>query len=95
MAKKEKIKEQMSEKNNKMLYNSLSDKLLLTFCYVLVAVFSIICILPLWIALVASFTNEGELMRNGYTLFPSKIDFTAYKMVFTGTSSILNGYGVL
>ena len=70
------------------------DRVLVLLCYILVGAFALICLLPLWISLMASMTNEGALMREGYGLWPSQFDFTAYRMIFTGTSSVLRAYGV-
>ena len=73
---------------------SAGDRGVLIFSYLLVGVFAVICIIPLWIALVASVSPESIVVREGYKLWPTQIDFTAYRMIFTGTSSVLRAYGV-
>lgn len=73
---------------------STTDRILLACFYITIGVFAIVCVLPLWIALVASFTSETELVRNGYSLWFSDIDLTAYKLIFTGTDTIYRAYGV-
>jgi len=62
--------------------------------YVSIGLFSILCVLPMWIALMASFTNELELIRSGYGLWIRSFDLTAYKLIFTGTGSVYRAYGV-
>ncbi len=62
--------------------------------YVSIGLFSILCVLPMWIALMASFTNELELIRSGYGLWVRSFDLTAYKLIFTGTGSVYRAYGV-
>ena len=71
-----------------------SDRIFLAFCYVLVGLFALICLLPMWTSLMASLTNEGVLMREGYGLWVPQLDFSAYRMIFTGTTSVLRAYGV-
>lgn len=75
-----------------MKISSMGDKTLIIFCYIITGVFAILCMLPLWLALVASFTNENSLVRDGYGLFVKNFDLTAYKLIFQGTNSVLNAY---
>lgn len=68
------------------------DKVLVSFSYILTGGFAAVCLLPLWMALCASLTNESVLVREGYSLWVSKLDWTAYRMVLTGTDSVWNAY---
>lgn len=70
------------------------DRLVVTVAYVLTGVFAIICLIPLWMALCASFTNESTIIREGYSLWVSNLDLSSYKLIFTGTNTIFNAYGV-
>lgn len=75
-----------------LLRKSSGDKVLVGIAYFLTGLFALMCLLPLWMALCASLTNENVLVREGYSLWVPKLDFTAYRMVFTGTDSVLNAY---
>lgn len=75
-----------------LLRKSPGDKVLVAIAYFLTGLFALLCLLPLWMALCASLTNENVLVREGYSLWVSQLDFTAYRMVFTGTDSVLNAY---
>lgn len=77
-----------------MKQDTLGDKFLIVFFYIAIGVFSIACLLPLWVAAMASFSNETSLIREGYGLMIKNLDFTAYKLVFTGTATIYRAYGV-
>lgn len=57
-------------------------------------IFAILCVLPFWLVLSGSLTSEAEIMSSGFGLFPKKIDFTAYKILMTNMSRILNGYKI-
>ena len=74
--------------------NSTGDNLLLGFFYLATGLFAVLCLVPLWVALAASFTNEGSLLRDGYGFGITQFDLTSYRLIFTGTSSIFNAYGV-
>lgn len=77
-----------------MKKSTLGDKNLLIFFYVIIGLFALLCVFPLWIALVSSFSNENSLIRDGYGLFVKNFDITSYKLIFTGTNSVMNAYGV-
>ena len=42
----------------------------------------------------SSMTSEQSLIRDGYSFLPKELDFTAYKLLLGGSSSVLNGYAV-
>lgn len=75
-----------------LLRKSRGDKVLVAIAYFLTGLFALLCLMPLWMALCASLTNENVLVREGYSLWVAQLDFTAYRMVFTGTDSVLNAY---
>ncbi len=60
----------------------------------LLALFAVICILPFWLVLAGSLTGEEEIMTYGYSLFPRKVDVTAYRILLSDMGRILNGYKI-
>lgn len=72
--------------------DKISDRLVLIVAYVLTGSFAIICLIPLWMALSASFTDEMTLIKEGYSLWIKDFDFTSYKLIFTGTSTVYRAY---
>jgi putative aldouronate transport system permease protein len=77
-----------------MKYKSPGDKLLAVFFYIVSGVFALVCVMPLWVALVASFSNEIKLVHDGYSLWVNKFDLTAYRLIFTGSYTVVNAYGI-
>lgn len=55
---------------------------------------SIVCIAPLLLIIVISFTDEKELLVNGYSFFPEKYSLKAYDYVITAGDTIWRAYGV-
>jgi putative aldouronate transport system permease protein len=62
--------------------------------YVLVALFSLFCVLPFVIILSSSMTKEIDILENGYNIFPKHVDFNAYRYLFQRIDVILNGYKI-
>lgn len=58
------------------------------------SVLSIAFVLPLWLVISASLTDEGAIARNGYTLLPSKFSTFAYQYILSDPSQIFQAYGV-
>ncbi len=59
--------------------------------YVTVTLFGLFCLVPLWMIVSGSLTDESALGLNGYSLFPQPFSLRAYELLFTG-QSLLNGY---
>ncbi len=62
--------------------------------YIIVILFSVMCLYPFLLLVVGSFTAEGEIYRNGYSLFPNEYSLAAYQALLKKPGSILNAYGV-
>ena len=60
--------------------------------YVLIGIFALICVVPFYLIIVASFTDEGSLIRNGYPLFFTDFSVEAYKLSLKNPVSILIAY---
>jgi multiple sugar transport system permease protein/putative aldouronate transport system permease protein len=73
--------------------SSLSDKLLALFTYSFVTLFTILCIVPFWMVVAGSFTDEKSLRSEGFQLFPTDLSLYAYQFLFSG-SQVFQSYGV-
>ncbi len=61
--------------------------------YVLIGIFALICVIPFYLIIVASFTDETELIRNGYPLLIKEFSLQAYQLCLKNPVSILKAYG--
>ena len=50
---------------------------------------SLLCLFPLILLFISSITEEGVLIREGYTFIPKGIDFTAYKYLLNDANKFL------
>jgi len=78
----------MKKNNIKARYG---DRIFITCCYLLLIVFSIVCIFPFLLVISASFTDEYTLLWEGYKLIPSKFSTSAYKLLLK-TSQLADAY---
>lgn len=56
------------------------------------SVFALLCVIPFYLILVASFTPEDSLIRNGYPLIPVAFDFQSYALCIKNPVDILLAY---
>ena len=59
--------------------------------YILIGLFAVI---PFYLIIVASFTDEASLIRNGYPLIPTDFSVESYRLSLKNPTSILMAYGV-
>ena len=59
---------------------------------ILLGLFSVICLLPFVLMIVGSFTDNGEVIREGYSLFPKQWSTAAYDMLFSYPDNIIRAY---
>jgi putative aldouronate transport system permease protein len=55
---------------------------------------TIICLAPLLLIVIISFTNSDWVMKNGYSFFPQKLSLSAYGFILSSASMIFRAYGV-
>ncbi|GGG61159.1 carbohydrate ABC transporter permease [Paenibacillus radicis (ex Gao et al. 2016)] len=70
---------------------SFGEKAFLTFTYLIIVVFSAVCVIPFWIVLADSFASEASFLKNGYQLLPSEWSLDAYIYLLQG-SQLLTSY---
>ncbi len=59
--------------------------------FVILTVFALLFIYPIWTVIVAAFSEPLEYVKNPLALFPAKISFYNFKMLFT-SQTIWQGY---
>ncbi|MCK9858497.1 carbohydrate ABC transporter permease [Paenibacillus sp. ATY16] len=57
-------------------------------------VFTLFCLMPIWLLFSSSLTDDMELVRSGYAFFPDKISFSAYEYLWNTSSEIARAYGI-
>lgn len=60
--------------------------------YVMLALGSIVCVLPFIIILSGSFTDNATILKEGYSLLPRNFTWSAYQTIFKAPKDILQAY---
>ncbi len=60
--------------------------------HIVLLTLSLLCLLPLWLVVSASFTDDVALVRNGFTLLPSKFSTLAYAYILGSPGQLLRSY---
>lgn len=60
--------------------------------YAMLALGSIVCVLPFIIILSGSFTDNATILKEGYSIFPRNFTLSAYQTIFKAPKDILQAY---
>ena len=74
-------------------YNQIKTSTNVAFNIIL-ALLSLICIVPFIFVVIISFTDEASLAMNGYRFIPEKFSFYAYEYIISAGENIIKSYGV-
>nr|WP_261306583.1 carbohydrate ABC transporter permease [Paenibacillus andongensis] len=53
-----------------------------------------LCLLPFFLLLITSFTDEMTIVSEGYSFFPSKLSLAAYEFLWNDSANIFRAYGI-
>ena len=62
--------------------------------YTLIGLVALICLIPFLMVIIGSFTEEKEIISNGFSFFPKELSLEAYKTALKEPMAILRAYGV-
>lgn len=65
-----------------------------TCANIIMIIFTLCCLLPFILLIMASITDEATLTLHGYSFFPKVISFRAYEYLFQSANKIARAYGV-
>ncbi|MDR1537096.1 MAG: carbohydrate ABC transporter permease [Clostridiales bacterium] len=86
----------MSEVNAALKSTSIkidSDRIAFNIiAYIVLGSFALLCVLPFYIIIVASFTNEQTIMREGYSFFIRNFSTEGYKIILKNPATISRAY---
>jgi len=60
--------------------------------YLLHFVIAFLCLVPMFIVISTSFTDEAVIKRQGYNIIPRRFSVAAYQLVFKNNTQIVNSY---
>jgi putative aldouronate transport system permease protein len=68
--------------------------LLRIIAYVVVSLAAIACLMPFIMLIASSFSDESDLIKNGFSLFPRKFSLQAYIVAFEFPKRIISAYSI-
>jgi len=86
----------MMKKTNAGKYHHLkldwSDRTIRGFTYVFVGIFAIVCIIPFWLIVSSSFSDENAIRRTGFALWPPEISLRSYNLILQNPDLLIGSY---
>ncbi len=73
---------------------SSSTKLFYVICYVVIAIVTLVCLLPFIMLVSGSFSSEQAIRFQGYSLLPREFTTAAYALIFKTPMTVVRAYGV-
>ncbi len=74
--------------------NILSSRVFRMMAYLIITVFSLLCLFPFILIISGSFTANESIIRDGFHLIPKEFSLEGYQMVFTFPTQLIKAYGV-
>ena len=71
-----------------------SEKIAQTIIHLFFIALCLLVVLPFLLLFLSSITDESTLILNGYSFFPKKFSFDAYKYIFRSGASLVRALGV-
>ncbi|RTE11264.1 carbohydrate ABC transporter permease [Paenibacillus whitsoniae] len=72
----------------------LTNKGYQLFLNMIMLLFAICSVFPFLLLVSASFTDDMEMIRSGYSLIPETISFSAYEYLWNDATTIMRAYGI-
>jgi putative aldouronate transport system permease protein len=82
------------ENSSASIRSDLPSKLVSSFGYLFIGLFSLSCFIPFVLIVATSFTSEKSIVNNGFNLWPKEFSTFAYKIVFENPQLIIGSYVV-
>ena len=77
----------------KLRKNAISVKVN-TILLIMLGIFALICVLPVVLVVIVSFSSEQSIFENGYSFFPTEFSLAAYEYFLKLGDQIFRSYGI-
>lgn len=62
--------------------------------YIVMSIITVVCFIPFWLMLTGSFSNEADIIVNGFSIWPREYSLKAYETIFANGDKVLRAYEV-
>lgn len=87
-------KDKENNSNSDRSVKGKDQKVFNMIAYPLMGLLALVCFLPFWLIISASFADNSSIIKDGYHLFPEKWSLDAYRYIFAAPATLLNAYKV-
>ena len=60
--------------------------------YTLISLCALVCVLPFWIIIVGSLSDNNAILKQGYSLWPRDFTWEAYSTIFKASQDVVQAY---
>lgn len=71
---------------------SRDERAVNTLGYILIGLFALVCVIPFYLIIIASFTSDSSLIRDGYPLILKEFSVESYQLCLKNPTAILRSY---
>ncbi len=73
---------------------TLEERVSKCFFYIVVTLFSLLCLFPFVLMVTSSFMNEKEILTEGFKLIPNEWSISAYQFLFRSPQKLVDAYKI-
>jgi putative aldouronate transport system permease protein len=81
-------------KSKKRVRRSADERIFNIFAYPFIAFITALFLIPFWLIIAASVTDNSMIMQRGFALIPSRFSANAFRYIFAAPRAIGRAYGV-
>lgn len=70
------------------------EKRFQVLAHIILGIFAFLCLFPFLLMFMSSISDEGTIIRTGYSIFPKKFSLSAYKYIIREWAQIVRAYGI-
>lgn len=71
-----------------------NDRHFMRFTHIVLILAALACIVPFYMLIIGSFTDNGTIIREGYSFFPSQLSLDAYRYMGYMKNTFTKAYGI-
>jgi putative aldouronate transport system permease protein len=84
----------VTAQSSRLPSHKLQKRTLSLAIHIFMIAVALLMLLPFWLVIAASFTDNSSLVLEGYRIWPVKFSLAAYNYLFLSPQSMLQSYGV-
>lgn len=76
------------------MIQSKSDKVFMGVTHIVLILATLACLVPFYMLIIGSFSDNGTIIKEGYSLFPSQLSLDGYRYIGYLSNTFTTAYGI-